>query len=82
MLSLQRKQTMMRRPPRSLKRQQGVVIVIALFVVGLVATMSYVMLARLARDTERTALSREIRKLLCMRKVRLSGRWINYVMIG
>ena len=55
MLSLQRKQTMMRRPPRSLKRQQGVVIVIALFVVGLVATMSYVMLARLARDTERTA---------------------------
>lgn len=35
-------------------KQQGVVIVIALFIVALVATMSYVMLERLARDTSRT----------------------------
>lgn len=36
------------------KRQQGVVIVIALFIVALIATMAYVMMARLARDTRRT----------------------------
>jgi len=40
----------------SLKKQQGVVIVVALFIVALVATISYVMLIRLQRDTERTSL--------------------------
>lgn len=40
----------------SRKRQQGVVIIVALFIVALVATMSYVMMARLARDTRRTTL--------------------------
>lgn len=43
-------------PRQSHKRQQGVVIVIALFIVALVATMSYVMMARLSRDTKRTEL--------------------------
>ncbi len=38
------------------KRQQGVVIVVALFIVALVATMSYTMMSRLARDTRRTSL--------------------------
>lgn len=38
------------------KRQQGVVIVVALFIVALVAAMAYVMMARLARDTQRTAM--------------------------
>lgn len=37
-------------------KQQGVVIIIALFVVALVATMSYVMMARLSRDTRATTL--------------------------
>ncbi len=41
---------------RSLKKQRGIVIVVALFIVALVATMAYVMMARLARDTERTRL--------------------------
>jgi general secretion pathway protein K len=40
----------------SLRSQQGVVIVVALFIVALVATMSYVMMSRLARDTRRTEL--------------------------
>lgn len=43
-------------PPRSLKKQAGVVIVLALFMVALMATMSYVMLERLMRDTHRTEL--------------------------
>ena len=43
-----------RHPSRN--SQQGVVIIIALFIVALVATMSYVMMARLARDTRRTEL--------------------------
>lgn len=37
-------------------KQQGVVIVVALFIVAIVATMAYFMMARLARDTERTSL--------------------------
>lgn len=41
---------------QSLNRQRGVVIVVALFIVALVATMAYVMMARLARDTRRTEL--------------------------
>lgn len=41
---------------RSLKRQQGVVIVVALFFVALIATMSYLMMSRLQRDTVRTSL--------------------------
>lgn len=41
---------------KSLKRQQGVVIVVALFFVALVATISYLMMARLERDTRRTSL--------------------------
>jgi general secretion pathway protein K len=36
--------------------QQGVVIVVALFIVALVATIAYVMMARLERDTRRTML--------------------------
>lgn len=40
----------------SLVRQRGVVIVVALFIVALIAAMAYVMMARLARDTERTIL--------------------------
>lgn len=39
-----------------LRKQQGVVIVVALFIVALVATMAYVMMARLERDTRRTQL--------------------------
>lgn len=42
------------RPP--LKKQEGVVIVVALFFVALVATMSYIMIARLDRDISRTTL--------------------------
>ncbi len=38
------------------RKQQGVVIVVALFIVALVATMSYVMMSRLERDTRRTTL--------------------------
>lgn len=41
---------------RSLRRQQGVVIVVALFFVALVATIAYLMMARLERDTRRTSL--------------------------
>lgn len=41
---------------QSLNRQKGVVIVVALFIVAIVATMAYVMMARLARDTRRTEL--------------------------
>jgi general secretion pathway protein K len=40
----------------SLKRQRGVVIVVALFIVALVATMAYTMMARIERDTRRTSL--------------------------
>lgn len=36
--------------------QQGVVIIVALFIVALVAAMSYVMMSRLERDTRRTTL--------------------------
>lgn len=43
-----------RRPGRN--SQQGVVIVVALFIVAMVATMAYVMMSRLARDTYRTQL--------------------------
>lgn len=43
-------------PPRSLQKQAGVVIVLALFMVALMATMAYVMLERLMRDTHRTEL--------------------------
>jgi general secretion pathway protein K len=46
----------MRIKRRSLQRQKGVVIVVALFFVALIATMSYVMMARLERDTVRTSL--------------------------
>lgn len=42
--------------PPSLQRQRGVVIVVALFIVALVAAMSYLMMARLERDTRRTTL--------------------------
>lgn len=38
------------------KRQEGVVIVIALFIVALIATMAYFMMSRLERDTQRTRL--------------------------
>ncbi len=39
-----------------LKRQRGVVLVMALFIVALIATMAIVMMARLERDTRRTTL--------------------------
>jgi len=42
--------------PGSLKRQKGVVIVVALFFLALVATMAYLMMSRLERDTRRTSL--------------------------
>jgi general secretion pathway protein K len=41
---------------RHYKRQQGVVIVLALFIVALIAVMSYTMIARVERDTRRTTL--------------------------
>lgn len=41
---------------QSIKRQQGVVIVVALFIVALVATMAYIMMSRLERDTRRTSM--------------------------
>lgn len=41
---------------RSIKRQEGVVIIIALFIVALITSLSYVMIARLERDTRRTTL--------------------------
>lgn len=39
-----------------LKHQQGVVIVVALFIVALVAVMAFAMMSRLERDTKRTSL--------------------------
>lgn len=50
------KQRSSRHPRSSLNKQRGVVIVVALFIVALVATMAYVMMARLERDTHRTSL--------------------------
>lgn len=41
---------------QSHKAQQGVVLVVALFIVALVAVMAYVMMSRLERDTRRTSL--------------------------
>lgn len=40
----------------SFKRQQGAVIVVALFFMALIAAMAYFMMARLERDTRRTSL--------------------------
>jgi general secretion pathway protein K len=40
----------------SVKRQQGVVLLVALFIVALIATMSYLMMSRLERDTRRISL--------------------------
>jgi general secretion pathway protein K len=42
--------------PRSLQKQQGVVLVIALFFVALAVSMAYAMMSRLERDTRRTSL--------------------------
>lgn len=44
----------MRPPNLKMKSQSGVVIVVALFIIAIVAAMSYAMLARLSRDTTRT----------------------------
>jgi len=41
---------------KGLKQQEGVVIVVALFFLALVATMAYLMMTRLERDTRRTSL--------------------------
>lgn len=38
------------------RKQQGVVIIVALFIVALVATMAYIMMSRLVRDTRQTTL--------------------------
>jgi len=46
----------LQRQPKRLERQKGVVIVVALFIVALVATMAYVMMERLERDTRQTTL--------------------------
>jgi general secretion pathway protein K len=40
----------------NLRRQQGVVIVVALLIVAIVASLAYIMVGRLARDTRRTTL--------------------------
>jgi general secretion pathway protein K len=42
------------KPIHSLKREQGVVIIMALFIVAIVAAISYIMLMRTSRDVERT----------------------------
>lgn len=55
MLSQQKLQKM-RSNHNSLNKQRGVVIVVALFIVALVATLAYVMMNRLERDTWRTQL--------------------------
>lgn len=52
----QLRMTNKRRHHPSLKRQCGVVIVVALFIVALAATMAYLMMSRLERDTRRTTL--------------------------
>ncbi len=44
------------RPNRSLQRQQGVVIVLAMLMVAIMAAMAYVMVESLVRDTHRTQL--------------------------
>lgn len=44
------------RQNKSLQKQQGVAIIVALFIVALVATMAYLMMTSLQRDTERTDL--------------------------
>lgn len=41
---------------KSLRHQQGVAVIVALFIVALVAAMSYFMISALERDTERTTL--------------------------
>jgi len=53
---LQQKARYWLRQPKSIKHQQGVALVVALFIVALVAAMAYVMVARLDRDTRRTQL--------------------------
>jgi len=42
--------------PTPIKKQRGVVLIVALFIVALVAAMAYTMMARLERDTRRTTL--------------------------
>lgn len=46
----------LRNPRPSLKRERGVVLIVALFIMALVATMAYTMMARLEKDTRRTTL--------------------------
>lgn len=41
---------------KSLKTQEGVVIVLALFIIAIVASLSYTMMARLERDIDRTSM--------------------------
>lgn len=55
-MSYLQKPVRLRHQYKSRKRQRGVVIVMALFIVALVATMAYAMMARLDRDTQRTQL--------------------------
>ena len=55
-MSYQHKRIQIRQQAISIKRQQGVVIVLALFIVALVVTMAYTMMSRLERDTRRTTL--------------------------
>lgn len=44
------------RPPLNISGQRGIVIIVALFMVALVAAMAYSMMSRLERDTRRTTL--------------------------
>ena len=43
-------------PPKSFSKQSGVILVVALFVVALLATLAVIMMERLERDTRRTML--------------------------
>lgn len=60
-LSKQVKSNHRLRPPLKIKGQRGVVIIVALFMVALVAAMAYSMMSRLEKDTRRTTLlSRDV----------------------
>lgn len=50
------KKTLCHRHPPNLKPEAGVVVVLALFIVALTAALSYMMMARLERDTHRSLL--------------------------
>lgn len=61
-------------------KQRGMVIVVALFIVALVATLSYVMIERLTRDTQRTMLI--IRNVEAQYLVEGSVAWAKDVLVN